>query len=367
MPHVIIADANEGRRALLASSIERDGFQVTRTSTLAQAEGTVRATVPEVLLLEEEWPDGSALDVAQALSSDPAVGARTRIVMLARSTAPDMMLAAARAGVAEVLGKPLDMGHLLQQLRAHAEKRMVAPPAQVPMASATGYGGSTPLGAFAAPPPQMDGGAWALPMLRGLLGTERINADVVEDVLEGGSLEGLDATGVAELIRKTIGRLLEESGTTGPEPAAPAPVPARSRAGLTVDDLTKSATLGSGEGPAVRTAMLSGDATGGMEAALQRQADSIANDVEAAMSLLDEPAPRITAPLAEGQRGVDLETLSYVRLCVEDIRDLLWDLGRPGAVSDTSLMTRVEDATGFAEEILAIWPQAEQDEGDGQV
>ncbi len=140
MPHVIIADANEGRRALLASSIERDGFQVTRTSTLAQAEGTVRATVPEVLLLEEEWPDGNALDVAQALSSDPAVGARTRIVMLARSTAPEMMFAAARAGVAEVLGKPLDMGHLLQQLRAHAEKRMVAPPAQVQMASATGYG-----------------------------------------------------------------------------------------------------------------------------------------------------------------------------------------------------------------------------------
>lgn len=365
MPHVIIADANEGRRALLASSIERDGFQVTRTSTLAQAEGTVRATVPEVLLLEEEWPDGNALDVAQALSSDPAVGARTRIVMLARGTAPDMMLAAARAGVAEVLGKPLDMGHLLQQLRAHAEKRMVAPPAQVPVA--TGYGGATPLGAFAAPPPQMDGGAWALPMLRGLLGTERINANVVEDVLEGGSLDGMDATAVADLVRKTIGRLLEESGTSVPEPAAPSPAPPPGRAGVTVDDLTKSATLGSGEGPAVRTTMLSGDATGGMEAALQRQADTIVKEVEAAMSLLDEPAPRITAPLAEGQRGVDLETLSYVRLCVEDIRDLLWDLGRPGAVSDTSLMTRVEDATGFAEEILAIWPEAEQDEDDGQV
>ncbi len=30
-------------------------------------------------------------------------------------------------------------------------------------------------------------------------------------------------------------------------------------------------------------------------------------------------------------------------------------------------MTRVEDATGFAEEILAVWPEAERDEDDGQV
>jgi hypothetical protein len=85
------------------------------------------------------------------------------------------------------------------------------------------------------------------------------------------------------------------------------------------------------------------------------------------MTLLDEPAPTITAAEADGQQGVDLETLTYVRLCIEDIRDLLWDLGRPGAVSDLSLMTRVEDATGFAEEILAIWPTNKHDQDDGQV
>ena len=37
-----------------------------------------------------------------------------------------------------------------------------------------------------------------------------------------------------------------------------------------------------------------------------------------------------------------------------------WDLGRPGAVSDLTLMTRLEDATGFAEEVLNVWPPEEE-------
>ncbi len=73
--------------------------------------------------------------------------------------------------------------------------------------------------------------------------------------------------------------------------------------------------------------MLSGDATGGMEAALQRQADNIVKDVEAAMSLLDEPAPSITAPRCRGPEGVWISRRCPTSgLCVEDIRDLLWDL-----------------------------------------
>lgn len=365
MPHVIVADGNEGRRALLASSIERDGFQVTRTSTLSQAEGTTIATVPEVLLLEEEWPSGQALDVAQAISTDPRVGPRTRIILLSKSTGPETLLAAARAGVAEVLGKPIDMSRLLQQIRAHAEKRAIAPPAQVPHAGMPQSMGASPLGAFAAPPPQMDTGSWALPMLQGLLGENNINAGLMEEMLAEQGSDALDATGMAELVRKTIGRLLEASGESVTA-SAPVDEGKGKPSGITVEQLTRSATLGSGEGPAKKEALQTGEAVGGMEAALQRQADSIVRDVEDAMGLFDEAPPTVAAALEEGQRGVDLETLAYVQLCVEEIRDLLWDLGRPGAVSDTSLMTRVEDATAFSEEILRIWPSNEEAD-NGQV
>ena len=98
-----------------------------------------------------------------------------------------------------------------------------------------------------------------------------------------------------------------------------------------------------------------------MQDALQRQADQIATEVEQALDdVLNESPPTVTEAEDEGIQSVDKETLAYVRLCIEDIRDLLWDLGRPGAVSDLTLMTRLEDATGFAEEVLNVWPSEEK-------
>ena len=52
MGKVIVADENQGRRTLLASTLEREGFDVTRAGTLRQAEGTALAVMPEVVLLE---------------------------------------------------------------------------------------------------------------------------------------------------------------------------------------------------------------------------------------------------------------------------------------------------------------------------
>ena len=37
MASIIIADENEGRRNLLANTFEREGYEVTRLSTLSQA------------------------------------------------------------------------------------------------------------------------------------------------------------------------------------------------------------------------------------------------------------------------------------------------------------------------------------------
>ncbi len=356
MAHVIVADANEGRRSLLANTLEREGFQITRVSNLRQAVGTAVATTPEVLLLEETWPQGDALEAAQAVVSNPSVGARTRVLLLSRDTSQEAMINAARSGIAEVLSKPIDMSRLIAQVRAHAEKRTVAPPANVPM---QGMGGGGFPSGFAAPLPAMDDGSWAMPVLRGLLGSDRLNADLLRDVMPEAVGLDEDPEGLVELVRRTMARLVEANEDTveseAPGNAAQAP------AGPSIDDLTKSATLGSAEP--------SGDAqkrgakldSGGMQDALQRQADQIANEVEQALDdVLNESPPTVTEAEDEGIQSVDKETLAYVRLCIEDIRDLLWDLGRPGAVSDLTLMTRLEDATGFAEEVLNVWPSEEK-------
>ncbi len=110
---IIVADENQGRRDLLANTFQREGFDVTRTPTLRQTEATALAAFPDVLLLESEWSQGSVLDVCQKLNTNPQFRNNTRIVVLSRTITPDFLSSAAMAGVAEVIGKPIDMNLLI--------------------------------------------------------------------------------------------------------------------------------------------------------------------------------------------------------------------------------------------------------------
>ena len=71
MASIIVADEQEGRRNLLAGTLEREEYSVTRAGTLRQCEGTALATMPDVVLIDGEWKTGDAIDAASRLSSDP--------------------------------------------------------------------------------------------------------------------------------------------------------------------------------------------------------------------------------------------------------------------------------------------------------
>jgi two-component system KDP operon response regulator KdpE len=128
---VIVADENEGRRTLLANTLEREGFDITRAGTLRQAEGTALVTMPEIVLLEGEWKNGDAIDAAQRLMGDPEFAFKCRIVVLSRNTSQEYLVSAAKAGISEVIAKPIDMKVLIEQLNKHARKQFVPPPADV--------------------------------------------------------------------------------------------------------------------------------------------------------------------------------------------------------------------------------------------
>ena len=50
------------------------------------------------------------------------------------------------------------------------------------------------------------------------------------------------------------------------------------------------------------------------------------------------------------------------RLTTEVVSDLMWSLGRPGAVSDLTLLTQVEDAAQMLSDVLAALPEVEEEE-----
>ena len=350
MAKVIVADENEGRRGLLANTLEREGFEITRAGTLRQAEGTALAIMPEVVLIDSEWKNGDAIDASQRLMSDPEFAFKCRIVILSRNTSQEYLVGAAQAGVAEVMGKPIDMTALVDQLHRHTRKQFVPPPAEVNTGGGTG-------GTFDVSMTMGDS-KWALPMLKGLVGPEKIDSGFINEILGQMGEEGLevndelDPSTMSAMLRLALNKLVGEAD--GQAEGA--------QTGPSFSDLKRSESLGKGKANGPLAAMNQGFKSS-MEDILEAQAQGLAQEVEEAMDgILDESPELITIHQESTMTPIDPEVLKLTRLTTEFVSDLMWNLGRPGAVSDITLMTQVEDAAQMLQDVLESLPAAEEEE-----
>ena len=349
MPKLIVADENEGRRNLLAGTLERAGYDITRAGTLRQAEGTALATMPEIVLIDGEWNTGDAIDASQRLMSDPEFAFKCRIVILSRNSSEDYLVSAARAGVNEVISKPVDMNKLLTQLEKHSKKQFVPPPADVAQAAGTGGGGTFDVSMV------MSDGKWALPMLKGIVTPEKINVDFINEILtqlgeEGIDVEeGLDPSLMSNVLRVALNNIVNDLDMPGDSPSG-------NVVGAALPSAKKSATLGSKSS----SSKLGG---GSMEEILQTQAEGIASDIENIMDkILDEKPDLIALIPDENQVVIDPAVLEFTRLVAETTHELMWDIGRPGNVSDITLRTRIEDVTEMLADVLSSLPKGEEEE-----
>ena len=364
MAKVIVADENEGRRGLLANSLEREGFDVTRASTLRQAEGTALATMPEVVLMDGEWTTGDVIDASQRLMSDPEFAFKCRIMVLSRNITDDYLLSAAKAGIAEVMSKPIDMSTLIEQIGKHTRKQFVPPPADID--SGTGGGGTFDVGMV------MGDGKWALPMLKGLVSPEKINTDFIKEIMQQLGEEGIevdeevDLSMMSSMLRIALNRLVEEASENSPQEES------NDVESSAEDELGKEAstvpsfkqmskgdkTLGGGAKPSSKLGIGST-----METILQNQADDIEDEIIEIMdSILDEEPDYVAIHEDESMARIDPQVLKMTKLTTEIIHELLWSLGRPGAVSDLTLMTQIEDAAKLTKEVLDSLPELEEEE-----
>ena len=349
MPKLIVAHENEGRRNLLAGTLERAGYDITRAGTLRQAEGTALATMPEIVLIDGEWNTGDAIDASQRLMSDPEFAFKCRIVILSRNSSEDYLVSAARAGVNEVISKPVDMNKLLTQLEKHSKKQFVPPPADVAQAAGTGGGGTFDVSMV------MSDGKWALPMLKGIVTPEKINVDFINEILtqlgeEGIDVEeGLDPSLMSNVLRVALNNIVNDLDM-------PEDSPSGNVVGAALPSAKKSATLGSKSS----SSKLGG---GSMEEILQTQAEGIASDIENIMDkILDEKPDLIALIPDENQVVIDPAVLEFTRLVAETTHELMWDIGRPGNVSDITLRTRIEDVTEMLADVLSSLPKGEEEE-----
>jgi CheY-like chemotaxis protein len=360
MAKVIVADENEGRRTLLANTLEREGFEITRAGTLRQAEGTALVTMPEVVLFDGDWKSGDAIDASQRLMSDPEFAFKCRIVVLSRNSSQEYLMSAAQAGIAEVIKKPIDMSLLIVQLNKHVRKQFIAPPAEV--SGSTSGGGSFDVSML------MGDSTWALPMLKGLVNPEKINPEFIDEILVQMEEEGLevkdafDSSTMANMLRIALNHLVQEVSPEGIQPDleqldSEQSEDSEKKEVPSFDTMSRSNTLGGKKG----TSKSMPRRMTSMEDILEKQADSIGDEVVSIMDeILDEKPELVALKRDEDLLGIDLEVLKLTKLTTEVVHDLMWSLGRPGAVSDLTLITRIEDAAQMLSDVLGALPEIEE-------
>ena len=344
MASIIVADENEGRRNLLAGTLEREGYQVTRAGTLRQCEGTALATMPDVVMLEGEWKTGDAIDAASRLSSDPEFDLKCRIVVLSTHTGEDYLVSATKAGVSEVLSKPVNMTKLLVQLDKHAKKMFVPPPAEIKSGPGTGF--------FDVSITPGDP-SWSLPILRDLLGEDSINSEFVSGLLARVQQEeGLELEIDNEVLEKVIRAAFDELIL-----GAEVEIELSDDEELVFDDddeLTdeQKDVLRKAHRESRRTQTRSR-----LVEAMDEQAEEIQQQLEVDLEKLTDPPEKFSILTPDtGLVHIDPNALEMTRLSLEVVRDLLWELGLPVRENLAMYSTQVEDATQMLEDCLASLP-----------
>ena len=332
MASIIVADEQEGRRNLLAGTLEREDYSVTRAGTLRQCEGTALATMPDVVLMDGEWKTGDAIDAASRLSSDPEFALKCRLVILSSNVSEEYLISAAKAGVSEVLSKPVDMNRLLVQLNKHAKKLFVDPPADIRTGTGTGF--------FEVSVTPGDP-SWSLPILQELLGEGAIDTAFVDDLVSRMDEE-------IEIGHDVLERLLR----------------------MAFDDLILGAEVSveidedmPEDERKAAIAAAKAERRSRLIDAMESQAEIIEGELDEQLDRLLDP-PEKVAILTEftGMIPLDPNTLTMTRLSLEIIRDLFWDMGIPVREHLGIYSTQLEDAQQMVVDCLEALPETLDEE-----
>ena len=332
MASIIVADEQEGRRNLLAGTLEREEYSVTRAGTLRQCEGTALATMPDVVLIDGEWKTGDAIDAASRLSSDPEFALKCRIVILSSNVGEEYLVSAAKAGVSEVMTKPVDMNRLLVQLDKHSKKLFVEPPADIRTGSGTGF--------FEVSVTPGDP-SWSLPILKELLGDGAIDTAFVGDLVSRMD-EDID---IGHDVLERLLRLAFDELILGAE------VSVEIDEDLSEEERDAAISAAKAER---RSRLID---------AMESQAEIIEGELDEQLERLMDPPDKV-AILTEftGMVPVDPNTLRMTRLSMEIIRDLFWDMGIPVREHLGMYSTQLEDAQQMVVDCLEALPEAPDEE-----
>ncbi len=117
MTTVLLVEDIEDNARVLARLLSRRGFTVTTVGTGEGVAPAVAETQPDVILMDIGLPDVDGLTVTRRLKADPA-SARIPVIALTAHAMSEDKAAAMDAGCDDFAAKPINLTHLLAQMRA---------------------------------------------------------------------------------------------------------------------------------------------------------------------------------------------------------------------------------------------------------
>jgi len=107
-PDAVILEDDDGHRDALAKLIEREGFTTRGARSVATAKRLIGERRPDVVLADLQLPDGSGMDLLEALGDHP----RPEFVLVTGHASVDSAVDALRRGAHDYLTKPIDIRRL---------------------------------------------------------------------------------------------------------------------------------------------------------------------------------------------------------------------------------------------------------------
>jgi DNA-binding response OmpR family regulator len=115
MPKVLIADDQEGVRAVIRLTLDSGHFDILEAPDGATAVQTALDAQPDLVFLDWTMPGMSGIDVCKALRADPRT-AGTKVVMVTGRVEADEEAAGYAAGADDYITKPFSPLELLDKV-----------------------------------------------------------------------------------------------------------------------------------------------------------------------------------------------------------------------------------------------------------
>jgi two-component system phosphate regulon response regulator PhoB len=122
MPSVLVVEDESAIAELIAVNLRHNGFRPTWAMDSASAERELKATLPDLILLDWMLPGESGLVLAKRWRADPRTQSVPLIMLTARGDEADRV-AGLDAGADDYIAKPFSTKELLARIRAVLRRR----------------------------------------------------------------------------------------------------------------------------------------------------------------------------------------------------------------------------------------------------